>query len=287
MEILVPVISVIGTKGGVGKSTVSIGVAAWLSKLQDDMVLVVDGDPHVRTAELKLCPGVDATLSDVMHEKCSLADAVYLCQLRLGKSPIFPNLAILPVGGRFFPTRGRDMIKFVKQSISQLKKMMALLRKNFSYIIVDTPASVTFEHVILTAIADGLLFVVTPDVDSIFSTRQTAAGLKQIIGTKGIGVVMNRVPRGTIMTNWMEYARYIAPVLGSVDDDDLIEDAFRQNLPVVVAYPRIAASLALRDIAKEILKRDIKETRLAPKLDMLVHPKPIDEKPPKFKHDED
>lgn len=281
-----PVIAIIGTKGGVGKSTVSIGVAAWLSKLQDDMVLVVDGDPHVKTTELKLCPGADATLSDVMHDKCSLADAIYLCQLKLGKSPIFPKLAVLPVGGRFFPSE-RDMIKFTKGSISKMKKMMTLLRKNFSYVVIDTPASVTFEHVILTAISDGIVYVVTPDVDSIFSTRQTAAGLKQIIGTRGVGVVMNRVPRGTITTSWVEYAKNIAPVIGSVDDDDLIEDAFRQNLPVVVAYPRIAASLALRDIAKKILKMDIKETKLSTKLDLLVHPKPIDEKPPKFKHDED
>jgi MinD-like ATPase involved in chromosome partitioning or flagellar assembly len=287
MEILVPVISVIGTKGGVGKSTVSIGVAAWLSKLQDDMVLLVDGDPHVKTAELKLCRGVDVTLADVMRGKYSLADAIYLCQLKLGKSPIFPKLALLPVGGRFFPNIGRDMPKFVKQSIDQLKKMMALLRKNFSYVIVDTPASVTFEHVILTAIADGLIYVVTPDVDSIFSTRQTAAGLKEIVGTKGVGVVMNRVPRGTIMTNWMDYARYIAPMLGSIDDDDLIEDAFRQNLPVVVAYPRIAASLSLRDIAKAILKIDIKPAKLAPRLEMLLRPKFVAEKPPKSKQFED
>ncbi|MEW6593071.1 MAG: AAA family ATPase [Candidatus Hadarchaeota archaeon] len=267
-----PIISVMGTKGGVGKSTVSMGLSAWLSKLQNGMVLLIDGDTHVRTVELKLCPGADVTLSHVLEGKHALSDAIYLSQLMAGGKPMFPKLAVLPAGGRFLPPGSRDMIGFVEHTINRFERMIAKLRKNFTYIVVDTPASVSFEHLILTAIADVLVFVVNPDVDSVFSASQTAAGLKQLMGAQSVGVVINRVPRGAMMDDWVEHASKIAPVIGMVEDDEMVEDAFRRDLPVIAAYPEAQASLSLKKVAQEILKMDIKPTKLAPKFESMAGP---------------
>lgn len=262
-----PVISVIGTKGGVGKSSIAMGVAAWISKQQQGMVLLVDGDMHVRTVELKMCPGAELTLAEVLRGKCSLADAIYRCQLMAGGEPLFPRLAVLPAGGRFLPPGSRDMVTFVEHTVRRFERMLTRLRKRFSYIMVDTPASVGFEHLILTAIADGLLFVVNPDIDSILSGAQTAAGLKQLMGIEGIGVVVNRAPRGTTIDDWVDQAGKIAPVIGVIEDDELVEDAFRRDLPVVALYPESPSSLAMKGIASEILKMKIPETRLTPKFE--------------------
>jgi MinD-like ATPase involved in chromosome partitioning or flagellar assembly len=260
-----PVISVLGTKGGVGKSTIAMGIAACISKLQQDMVLLIDGDTHVRTIELKMCPGADVTLAHVLRGRHSLADAIYRCQLMAGDKPLFPRLAILPAGGRFLPAGSRDMVKFVETTVRRFDRMLSRLRKKFSYIIVDTPASVGFEHLILTAIADGLLYTVNPDIDSILSAEQTAAGLKQLMGIEGIGVVINRVPRGTSIEDWQLQAERIAPVLGVIEDDELVEDAFRRDLPVIALYPKAPSSMALQELARKILKLDIKPLKLLPK----------------------
>jgi MinD-like ATPase involved in chromosome partitioning or flagellar assembly len=265
-----PVISILGTKGGVGKSTVAMGITCWLSKLQDDMVLLIDGDIHVRTVELKMCPGTDLTLAHFLEGKCSLADAVYACQLRADGKPLFPKLAILPAGGRFLPPGSRDMVSFVQNTVKRFERMLSILRKKFSYIIVDTPASVGFEHLILTAIADGLLYVVNPDVDSILSAKQTALGLKQLLGLDGIGVVLNRVPRNARVEEWTIQAEEIARVLGVVEDDELVEDAFRRDLPVVALYPESPASLSLRSIASELMRLEIPTTKLAPKFELAL-----------------
>ncbi|MEM2875171.1 MAG: AAA family ATPase [Candidatus Hadarchaeales archaeon] len=259
-----PIISIIGTKGGVGKSTVAMNASAWLSKLQDDMVLLVDGDTHVRTVELKMCPNADVTLADVMAGKSTLADAIYRCQLVSGGRPMFPRLAVLPAGGRFLPPGGRDIVSFVENTVGRFERMLETLRRRFSYIIVDTPASVSFEHLILTAIADGLLYVVNPDIDSILSASQTAAGLKELMGMEGIGVVVNRAPRGGA-DRFIREAELVGPVLGVVPDDELVEDAFRKDLPVIAMYPDSPASQALRGIAEELMKKEIPATRLMPK----------------------
>jgi MinD-like ATPase involved in chromosome partitioning or flagellar assembly len=57
-------------------------------------------------------------------------------------------------------------------------------------------------------------------------------------------------------------------VIGVVEDDELVEDAFRRDLPVVALYPEAPSSLALRKIAEEILKMKIEPTRLLPKLEL-------------------
>jgi MinD-like ATPase involved in chromosome partitioning or flagellar assembly len=92
------------------------------------------------------------------------------------------------------------------------------------------------------------------------------AGLKDMMGIRTLGTVMNKVPRGMRdLDNWIEYAREIGPVLGTVENDELLDEAFKRNLPVIAAYPRAASSMSMKKIAKRILKMNIKPTRVGPK----------------------
>ncbi len=263
-----PIVSIVGTKGGTGKSTVSMGIATWLAKLQPKKwILLVDGDIHVRTVEFKMCPGTDVTLSDVLEGNATLEDAIYLCQLEADGKPLYPKLAVLPAGGRFLPPMSGNPVEFIEKTKKRFDRMVGRLRKHFSYIVVDTPASMSFEHLILTAIADGIVYVVTPNVDSIASTYQTAKGLEDFMGAKAIGVVINQVPQDADVAGWIAQASKIAPVLGTVPQDPAVDKAFRNDLPVVAADPSSAASQAMERITQEIFAKRIKPTRLAAKFD--------------------
>ncbi|MEM3401824.1 MAG: MinD/ParA family protein [Candidatus Hadarchaeales archaeon] len=263
-----PVLSIVGTKGGVGKSTIAMGTAIWLSKLQDELVLLVDGDIHVRTIELKMCPKTDITLAQVLEGKHELVDAIYRCQLTAKDKWLYPKLSILPAGKRFMPLGGRDIFKYLTTTINRFEKRMETLREYFPYIIVDTPPSVTFEHFILTSIADGLIFVTTPDVVSIFSSKETAAGLKEMLGIDTVGTILNKVPLYFTQAeeeNWENYSATIAPLLGKIYKEDLVEFAFKRNLPVVTAYPNSMASNSLKKIAKRVAKLQLPRTRVSSK----------------------
>ncbi|MEM2192587.1 MAG: AAA family ATPase [Candidatus Hadarchaeales archaeon] len=86
------VFSVVGTKGGVSKTTVAMGVSIWMSLMKpDEKILLVDGDLHVRSVELKMCPTKDATLFDVMIGRRSWRDATYTCQLTSGEDLLYPT----------------------------------------------------------------------------------------------------------------------------------------------------------------------------------------------------
>ncbi|MFN4133847.1 MAG: MinD/ParA family protein, partial [Candidatus Hadarchaeales archaeon] len=247
------VFSVVGTKGGVSKTTVAMGVSIWMSLMRPhEKILLVDGDLHVRSVELKMCPTKEATLYDVMIGKRSWKDAVYTCQLASGDDLLYPNLAIMPAGGRFISFgRGNSNEKFLR-SCKILDRTFSEMRKKFSRIIIDTPASVSYEHILLTGTSDKILYVCEANDDSISSTLATAQGLSKLMDVEAAGVVISKVMKGISLSTWMRKASKIAPVLGTIPFDEAVDVAFRENLPVVAAYPKSPASLAIKKIARKL-----------------------------------
>lgn len=265
------VISVSGTKGGTGKSTVAMGITIWISKLREKPILLIDGDLHVRSVELKMCPVRDVTLADVLAGKKSWEDAVYACELESGGELLYPKLAVLPAGGRFLPPmKAGSHLAYLDLTRRIFSRMISDLREKFGTIIIDTPASISYEHLILIAVADRILYVCEPNDDSIKATLATAQGLMRLMEIEPAGVVLNRVPASIDVKPWLEKASKIAPVLGTVPDDDSVDDAFRDNLPVVAAYPDCPASLALKEIAKKLLKIKLKPAELPRRLDLAI-----------------
>jgi MinD-like ATPase involved in chromosome partitioning or flagellar assembly len=263
-----PVISILGTKGGVGKSTVAMGIAIWMSKMQPDRwILLIDGDMHVQTIGLKMCPVTDVTLAEVLDGGKPVEEAVYQCELESNGKPLFPKLAILPAGGRFLPAMRGNPLEFISETKRKFDSIVTKLRKMFSYIIVDTPASMSFEHLILTSIADRVLYVCEPNDDSIEATRVTAVELKKFMDVESLGVVLNRVPLRVDERVWIKKASRIDRVLGVVPEDESVGEAFRENLPVVAVAPDSPASRALREITRRVLEVEIKPTTVSSKID--------------------
>jgi len=265
---------VIGTKGGVGKSTVTMGLAIWLSQFDPKKhVLLIDGDLHVRSAELKMFPRHDVTLADVFSGKKPWQEAVYTCQLAdKGGNILYPNLAGVPAGGRFLsPMKSESALAYLEYSRRVFNKMITVLRERYDTIIVDTPASVTYEHLILTAIADKILYVCEANDDSINATLATARGLEMFMNIEPAGVVLSKVPYNLDTRKWNTKAGKIARVLGVVPSDELVDDAFRDNLPVAAAYPNSPASMAIKNIAKKLTRfKTPAESEFPRRLEMAV-----------------
>jgi len=248
-----------------------MGLAAWAAKLRPDLwVLLIDGDMHVRSVELKMCPVTDMTLAEVLNEDKPVEEAVYSCELESDGKPLYPRLAVLPAGGRFLPSLQGNPLELINQTKRKFDEMIASLRKRFPLIIIDTPASVSFEHLILTTVADGVIYVVEPNDDSMKSTAATANDLKKFMDVQPVGVVLNRVPAHIDERGWLRKAENIAPMLGVVPEDDAVGDAFRQNMPVVAISPDCPASRALERITRKVLAIHVKSAIPSQKLDQAI-----------------
>jgi septum site-determining protein MinD len=266
-------LAVAAVKGGTGKSTVALSLSIELSKLSKS-VLVLDGDQHVRTAELKMIEvgRGDPRLKEVLEGKADWREAVYACCLQRGGEYIFPNLYILPAGAAFLPDLelGFDVGTF-RERVEKLDEVLRELEKKVAYIIIDTPANFSREHLVLLSAADAIIPVLNPDDDTYLSTRRKLSELQALLGGFQIpGCVLNRVPSDFDEQYWIQRAeREIGKVLGVIHFDEMVARAFSENLPVQVRHPESKAAKELTATALKIhaLKVKRRNRRIMERID--------------------
>lgn len=157
------VISVFGTKGGVGTTMVATNVATALAKHTRKDVVIVDLNLQFGTAALQLNIKPKYSILDVANHLDRI-DATLLKQ----KLPKGPNCVSLLAS----PSKIEDVESITNNHIEQI---ILLLRTLFDYIIIDTHS--VFDDITIKALdeSDHVLMVSTSDVPAIFHAKRCLA----------------------------------------------------------------------------------------------------------------
>ena len=162
-------------KGGVGKSTVSVGLARALSK-RGKRVLLIDCDAGLRS--LDRLTGVEKILvydvSDVVNGRCAPIEAIYSCEG-------FEGMFLMPA-----PASGEDMVK-----APVMKRLVELLRQYYDHIILDSPAGIGTGFRAACEPADRAIVVCNPDPVCVRSAAKVH-GLLEAAGISKQRLVINR-----------------------------------------------------------------------------------------------
>ena len=146
------VVVVTSGKGGVGKTTTAAAFATGLA-LRGNRTVVIDFDVGLRNLDLVMgCERrVVFDFINVINGDANLNQALI-------RDKRIDNLYIFPTS----QTRDKEALK--REGVD---KVMAELRKDFQYIICDSPAGI--EHGALTALyhADAAIIVTNPEVSSV------------------------------------------------------------------------------------------------------------------------
>lgn len=134
-------------KGGVGKSTVSLGLAAQFAA-NGERVLLVDCDAGLRS--LDRMTGTEEALvfdsSDVVAGRCSPAEAIYPCEN-------IPGVSLMPA-----PANGDELVP-----ASAMQQLVPLLKRYFDRVILDSPAGVGRGFRAAAIAADKALIICNSD----------------------------------------------------------------------------------------------------------------------------
>ena len=134
-------------KGGVGKSTVSVGLACALAR-RGQRVLVIDTDAGLRSLDVMLGIGENAVhdLSDIFSRECDPASAIY-------ESPLCDNVFVIPA-----PHTLEGM-----GTPADMQYLCRGLAEHYDTVLIDCPAGIDRGFRTAIAAADRAILVATPD----------------------------------------------------------------------------------------------------------------------------
>ncbi len=195
-------------KGGVGKTTLAVQLAAQLAK-KGQRVVLCDADFGLNSVDV--CAGVENLVTydlvDVIEGRCRAKQA-------LVKHPQFPNFFVL-TSSHSAPERylSPQAVKVVLEGLAPL----------FDFILVDSPAGIDEGFHRAVAIADEALVVTTPHISALRDADKVITLLKSY-QLKELAIVVNRV-RGDLLLDGSclspkEITELLkAPVVGVLPED--------------------------------------------------------------------
>ena len=235
-------ITVFGTKGGIGKTCIATNLAVSLAQNKSKSVALVDLDLDFGNAALVLNIIPQFTISDVVNEIANLDQDLlesYMIPHRSGVKLLAANAE-------------PQMTEFV--NADHVGYILRLLKYAFDYIIVDMPAR--FYDPVDPALqeADMLLLVTTPEVvtlRNIKSCLNTLALLKY--PANKIKVLLNKVEsRSDIKERDVETTLNTRIYSSLPADYRLVSSSMNQGIPVVTLFPRSKVSRGIQELAKKI-----------------------------------
>lgn len=236
------IVSVIGQKGGIGKTTTSTNLAAAIACEGSKTVLLIDLDTRFGDVAVMMDVKPDYTVSEVAR------DSTYLDR------DAFRSVLLRHDSGAFVLPAPRDYRSWLNCSTEQLQEMVRFAAGMFDIVILDTPG--TYNDVVgaATEIADRVVVVTSTDLTSLKNTSLLIEHL-ELKGRKEEEVLVTLVHGhdvdGAPSKADVEFAVSHA-VNHEVPFDRNVRKASQLGIPVVLYTPRTPAALAFGRLAGDL-----------------------------------
>ena len=246
------VISVFGTKGGVGKTVVATNLAVALSQRVGKPVCLID---------LELMALGDAGRMLMLTPQHSISE--FLPHLK--RKPMTPQE--LPIDQIVTPhASGVHLLpcvnpskQMVKVDPQQLAIFLGLLRESgrYPYIVIDSGKAFTDQLITAFDTANLILLVGTPDIISLYQTKWALGIIEDLrFPTSMVKVVLNRAEsRGGVGSENVRTA-LPADVIGEIPSDGrVVGTSINEGVPLVTAYATSRVAEAFRKLAEGVVTR--------------------------------
>ncbi|MCU0465407.1 MAG: septum site-determining protein MinD [Anaerolineae bacterium] len=239
------VVTVTSGKGGVGKTTSTANLGMGLARL-GKRVVMIDADIGLRNLDIVM--GLENRivydLVDVVEGRAKVKQAMI-------KHKQFPDLYLIPAA----QTRDKSAV-----SPADMVQLCNELRKEFDFIIIDSPAGIERGFRNALAPSDDILIVTNPEVSAVRDADRVI-GLIEAENKGPARLILNRVKMELVRKGEMMSADDVTDILGIkligiVPDDEGVVSASNSGSPVVL-NENSRSGQAYRDIARRLTGEDV------------------------------
>lgn len=236
------VITVLGAKGGVGKTTIATNLAIALQRESHGAVALIDADAQFGDVALAL---------DLAPER-SLADAAgSIGQLEFSDVREF----MTPGYGIWVLAAPRHAAEGQQVTGEALGAVIARLRDSFDFVVVDTGGAYTGLTAAAADAATTRMLVTTPELNAVHDAVRAVRWLRERAGPDAgrLRLVENRAGMCGGLRE-AAFAREMGMLPACVlEDDRRLARAMQAGTPFVDRYPRSRVAVAIRGLAVSLL----------------------------------
>ena len=241
----VRVVAVTSGKGGVGKTNLSVNLGLALAEL-GRRVALLDADMGLANVDVLLGLYPKFNLSHVLRGEKMLADIVM---------PGPMGLQVIPASSGL-----QHMSDLSTAEQAALIRAFSDFNEDLDVLIVDTAAGISPSVVNFARACQEVIVVVCDEPTSLTDAYAFVKLLNRDYGLTRFHILSNMVQsaqQGQLLFQKLTKVtdRYLDVMLnfaGAIPNDDFLRKAVQQQNPVLLAYPKSKASLALKNIARQM-----------------------------------
>jgi chromosome partitioning protein len=172
------IIAIASQKGGVGKTSSSISLAAGLAR-KDKRVLLIDIDSQANSSKVLIPDYQKLTHDQTLYRTILKRDGV-TAELPVHQTAI-PNLAIVP-SHILLSSTDVELTTAIDHREARLKNELDKIKNNYDFVIIDCPPTLSWLTLNAFTASDKVLVIVSPgyfELDSIVQISKTIDQVKE------------------------------------------------------------------------------------------------------------